>query len=125
MGFSSPFFDNCRRRFFEETSDSLVGLQQGFYFVTQILVSSASMVQEGPSLLNRKLGSFGEEFEDASRVGRHESICGRRETRSRRWPMLDNEHIHLQQRNFAVERPIFQRSLFHQEFPSQACPILP
>jgi len=40
--------------------------------VTQFLVSGASMVQESTSLLNRKLGRFREEFEDASRVGRHE-----------------------------------------------------
>jgi hypothetical protein len=68
--FSSPFAYHLWW-LFQEISGPVIGPEPSLYSVTQILVFSASPVQKGDPLLNRKLNRFRENFDVASRVTRH------------------------------------------------------
>src|SRR5258708_5582180 len=61
IGFGPPFAYHLGW-LFQESSDPVIGLEPSLYFVTQVLVFSASSVQKSDSLLNRKPNRFREKL---------------------------------------------------------------
>ena len=70
-----------------------MGAEQSLYLVAQPYVPGAGPVQKSSSLLDRNLNRFCEDFEGASRVGRHGSIARSLQNAAHELPLLEDKVI--------------------------------